>query len=79
MVSITGEPDIFKANNYGVRAAHAKMGDCATVLEQAAKIYDGGYLRPYIFRTFPLEQAKEAHELSQQGHTRGKIIIKVGN
>jgi NADPH:quinone reductase-like Zn-dependent oxidoreductase len=79
LVSITEEPDIDKANNYGVRAAHAKMGDCAAVLEQAAKIYDAGHLRPYIFRTFPLEEAREANELSQQGHTRGKIVIKVAN
>ena len=78
LVSITGQPDMDKANELGVRAAKADMKDCAKVLEQAAKIYDSGHLMPYIFRIFPLDQAREANELSQQGHTRGKIIIKVG-
>jgi len=78
LVSITGKPDINKANELGLRAAKADLGDSAKVLEQAAYMYDKGHLKPYIFRSFPLEQAQQAHRLSQQGHTRGKIIIKVG-
>jgi NADPH:quinone reductase-like Zn-dependent oxidoreductase len=77
LISITGKPDMEKAYKLGVRAAKADAGDCSKVLEQVAKIYDSGHLRPYISRVFPLEQAREANELSQQGHTRGKIIIKI--
>ncbi len=34
-----------------------------------------GLLKPTIARTFPLEQAREAHDLSEQGHVRGKIVL----
>jgi NADPH:quinone reductase-like Zn-dependent oxidoreductase len=35
-----------------------------------------GKLRPEIARSFPLEQAREAHDLSEQGHVRGKIVLE---
>jgi NADPH:quinone reductase-like Zn-dependent oxidoreductase len=34
-------------------------------------------LRPHIERTFPLEQAAAAHELGEQGRTRGKLVLRV--
>ena len=39
---------------------------------------DEGRLRPTISRTFPLERAREGHEASEVGHTRGKIVLEVG-
>jgi NADPH:quinone reductase-like Zn-dependent oxidoreductase len=32
-------------------------------------------LRPHVERTFPLEEAARAHELGEQGRTRGKIVL----
>jgi NADPH:quinone reductase-like Zn-dependent oxidoreductase len=34
-------------------------------------------LRPHVERTFPLEEAGRAHELGEQGRTRGKIVLTV--
>jgi NADPH:quinone reductase-like Zn-dependent oxidoreductase len=36
-----------------------------------------GRLRPTISRVFPLNRARDAQELSQRGHTRGKIVLEV--
>jgi len=36
-----------------------------------------GRLRPTIGRTFPLERAREAHDASEQGHVRGKIVLEI--
>ncbi|MBV8152231.1 MAG: zinc-binding dehydrogenase, partial [Candidatus Eremiobacteraeota bacterium] len=30
-----------------------------------------------IARTFPLAQAKEAHELVEQRHVRGKLVLTI--
>ena len=36
-----------------------------------------GRLRPTIGGNYPLELAREAHELSEAGHTRGKIVLEI--
>jgi NADPH:quinone reductase-like Zn-dependent oxidoreductase len=38
---------------------------------------DQGRLRPTISRTFPLDRACEAHEASEAGHMRGKIVLEI--
>jgi NADPH:quinone reductase-like Zn-dependent oxidoreductase len=42
-----------------------------------AKIIDSGKLAPVINRVLPLSEARRAHELSQIGHVRGKIVLRV--
>ena len=46
-------------------------------LEALARLVDDGALRVQIAERFPLEQIAEAHRLSEQGHTRGKIVVTV--
>jgi NADPH:quinone reductase-like Zn-dependent oxidoreductase len=48
-------------------------------LAYMGRLADDGQLRPSIARTFPLDQAAEAHTLSEQGHVRGKIVLSVGS
>ena len=43
------------------------------------QLADQGRLRPTLGRTFPLERAREAHDESERGHTRGKIVLEVGS
>ncbi len=43
------------------------------------RLADEGRLRTVIGQTFPLERAREAHALSEQGHVRGKIVLEVGS
>jgi NADPH:quinone reductase-like Zn-dependent oxidoreductase len=42
-----------------------------------AKLIDSGTLKPTIDRVLPLSEARRAHELSQDGHIRGKIVLRV--
>jgi len=53
-----------------VRAVGADLAFLGQLAEQ-------GRLRPTISRAFPLELAREAHQASQEGHTRGKIVLEV--
>ena len=46
-------------------------------LEQIAQLIDSGKVMPVIAKVMPLEQAAEAQKLSQEGHIKGKIVLKV--
>ena len=46
-------------------------------LEQIAQLIYSGKVMPIIAKVMPLEQAAEAQKLSQEGHIRGKIVLKV--
>jgi NADPH:quinone reductase-like Zn-dependent oxidoreductase len=61
---------------HGVRAASAKrptFGD----RQQISELLEAGTLKPTIRQTFPLEQAREAQELSETRHGRGRIILSI--
>lgn len=45
--------------------------------EAINKLVEDGKLKPQVTETMPLEQAREALQKSQQGHTRGKIVLKI--
>ncbi|MBE9528132.1 MAG: zinc-binding dehydrogenase [Proteobacteria bacterium] len=48
-------------------------------LKDIARLVDEGHIVPSIYKVFPLEKAREAHELVEKGQTRGKVILAVRN
>jgi NADPH:quinone reductase-like Zn-dependent oxidoreductase len=67
---VAGEVVDFGGRYWYVRpdaADLAALGDLA----------DQGVISVHVERAFPLEQAAEAHALSAEGHTRGKIVVTV--
>ncbi|NJK48364.1 zinc-binding dehydrogenase [Candidatus Gracilibacteria bacterium] len=48
----------------------------ASLLSEIANSIDRGQVKIDIGRVFPLAEARQAQELSQQGHTRGKIVLQ---
>ena len=51
----------------------------AKILEQCSPLFDDGRLRIHVGRTFPLQEAAQAHTLIEAGHTHGKIAITMEN
>jgi len=47
-------------------------------LEKLSEMFDAGKLRVEIQDVLPLEEAAKAHERAEAGHTRGKIVLRVG-
>lgn len=47
-------------------------------LAHLADLAERGVVSVHVQRTFPLERTADAHRLNQEGHTRGKIVITVG-
>ena len=38
---------------------------------------DGGQVQTSVETVLPLSEARQAHELSESGQTRGKIVLQV--
>ncbi len=77
LVSLVQPPSEEKAKALGVRAAFVAGHPSGAQLAEIAKIIDAGKLAPVIDRILPLSEVRRAHELSQSGHTRGKIVLRV--
>ena len=48
-------------------------------LEKLSVLIEAGKIKPVIEKIFSLEQIAEAHGLSEQGHVRGKLVVKISN
>jgi NADPH:quinone reductase-like Zn-dependent oxidoreductase len=79
LLSLVQPPSEEKAKSVGVRAAMLDSRPDGANLAEIAKIIDSGKLAPVINRILPLSEARRAHELSQTGHTHGKIVLRVSN
>ena len=77
LVSIVGPPSAGEAAAHGVRQASVFVQPSAAQLTELATLVDSGKLRPIVETVLPLSEARRAHELSQIGHTRGKIVLRV--
>jgi NADPH:quinone reductase-like Zn-dependent oxidoreductase len=79
LLSLVQPPSVEKAKALGVRAAFVAGHPSGAQLAEIAKLIDSGELKPVIDRILPLSEARRAHELSQSGHTHGKIALRVSN
>ncbi|GHO51197.1 NADP-dependent oxidoreductase [Ktedonospora formicarum] len=77
LITIAGQPDEAQAQARSVSASFFAGHPSADLLGTFACLIDAGQLRTSIAATFPLSEAHKAHELSQSGHGRGRIILRV--
>ncbi len=77
LVSITSPPKPEVAEKHGVRQAFVFTQPNAQQLAEIAGLADTGKLRVIVETILPLSDATRAQELSQRGHGRGKIVLRV--
>src|SRR5882724_6212302 len=77
LVSLVQPPSQESATKYGVRALFYGAHPSSSDLAQIAKLIDDGKVKPVVETVLPLAEARRAHELSETGHARGKIVLKV--
>lgn len=77
----TGMAQVFRAawdSRKGDRKVITTFADHNTkTLEYLADLIAQGVLTPVVGRTFPLEQAVEAHRHVEQGHKTGNVVLSV--
>ena len=62
----------------GLRGKGIMVHPDTAQLTQIATLIDAGHLKPVVTTILPLAEAARAHEISQTGHVRGKIVLQVG-
>ena len=77
LLSLVQSPSVAKAKALGVRAAFVAGHPSGAQLAEIAKLIDSGELKLTIDRILPLSEVRRAHQLSQTGHARGKIVLRV--
>lgn len=77
LVSIVSPPSQDRAAAQQSRSAYVFIQPRADWLTEMAQLIDAGQLKPIVETVLPLNKAAEAHQLSQSGHTRGKIVFQL--
>jgi len=77
LISLVESPSGEKANQFEVRGMMCSVQPDGAQLNKITKLIDSAKLKPTIDRILPLSEARRAHELSQNGHVRGKIVLRV--
>jgi NADPH:quinone reductase-like Zn-dependent oxidoreductase len=78
LVSSAGTPSAEKAQEFGVGATFVFCKPNAPQLAEINQLIEEGKLKVHIETILPLTEVKKAHQLSQSGRTRGKIVLQIG-
>ena len=79
LVTIAGQPPEEKVRERGVRVASLAAQVSSDLLQTFAQLIDEGQIKVFIAEKFPLSQAQQAHERSQSGHGRGRIVLSIAD
>jgi NADPH:quinone reductase-like Zn-dependent oxidoreductase len=77
LVTIAGAPPTDAAQERGVRAELLVMSPSSEQLARIAELVAAGDVRVEIAEVVPLTNIQHAHEVSESGHTRGKLVLTV--
>jgi NADPH:quinone reductase-like Zn-dependent oxidoreductase len=81
LIEIVGDPSHvlsvadFSAPQYGAKFSYGPPKDMERVLADVARLCSEGLFHLRVDQTFPLEQTREAQEISAKGHVTGKLVI----
>lgn len=80
LVAVAGPPDAKTAEARGVRTSGVgHPPETRPILEELGRLVASGKLKPQIGQVFALEDAAQAHAVSETGHGRGRILLKVAD
>ena len=77
LISIVSPPAAESAAAHGVRQAFVFAQPNATQLTEIAKLAEADKLKAIVETVLPLSEATRGQEMSERGHTRGKIVLRV--
>ena len=78
IVSIVDEPKPAALEAHGIRGVTLHCTPKAGVLEELSKLMEAKKLTPVVSQTFPMARVVQAQNQIATGHTRGKIVLNIG-
>jgi NADPH:quinone reductase-like Zn-dependent oxidoreductase len=75
LVTIVTPPSTVRAENFGIRASMIGVQPSGQQLREINQLIAAGKLKTHIATVLPLSEVRKAHQLSEGGRTRGKIIL----
>jgi NADPH:quinone reductase-like Zn-dependent oxidoreductase len=79
IVSLVARPKQDELQKHGIRGTALNVESTSEQLAEIGKLIDARKIKVIVSQTFPLPQAIKAQEQVATGHTRGKIVLKVGD
>lgn len=76
-VSIADRAGVKELSGRGVRAHYVFVEPRGDQLVELARLIEAGEVRPHLQEVLPLADAARAHEISEGGHVRGKLVLAV--
>jgi NADPH:quinone reductase-like Zn-dependent oxidoreductase len=79
LVSTVETPSEEKAKEFDIKVAQLLFFQpSAQQLTEINRLIEAGKLKIHIETVLPLSEVKKAHQLSESGRTRGKIVLQIG-
>ena len=78
IVSIVDEPKPTALEAHGIRGVTLRCTPKAGVLEELSKLMEAKKVTPVVSQTFPMTQVVQAQDQIATGHTRGKVVLNIG-
>ncbi len=77
IVTMNQQVDQARLDELGIRGRFNRTPTNTKILTELAELMKDGRVIPHVSKVFPLSETVKALELNEQGHTRGKLAIKV--
>jgi NADPH:quinone reductase-like Zn-dependent oxidoreductase len=77
LVSLLEQPPQQEAQKHHIRALKNAATPTDETLRTIIQLIEAGQVKAVVGRTFSLAEARQAHELSQNGHGRGRIVLHI--
>jgi NADPH:quinone reductase-like Zn-dependent oxidoreductase len=77
LVAIAEKTDFDKLDMQGIRGSFLSTPPDGEALAKIAGLMESGKITTHISSVFELADTAEALDLNEEGHTRGKIVIKI--
>ncbi|MDQ3710856.1 MAG: NADP-dependent oxidoreductase [Acidobacteriota bacterium] len=78
LVTAVEFPSEEKAQEFDINAARVYCKPNAEQLAAISELVDEGRLKAHVSTVLPIAEVKKAHQLSESGRTRGKIVLQIG-